>query len=168
MDSCQSHQPSFCFIVRKPPFGDRPPSMEKQIEWSPIGRGSMAAILNTVTAGGGCVGVQPQVSFRGRAVNYRAMAIGARSQSAKTYLEKHFTAFEDCSVEDLVVHWPGRRTSICAQHPSPPVSWVGPRDPLPASFLPHQQARARKTLCGSTQHPWGIPPPSRPRGPAAA
>lgn len=53
MDSCQSHQPSFCFIVRKSPFGDPPPSMENQIEWSPIGRGSMAAILNTVTAGGG-------------------------------------------------------------------------------------------------------------------
>lgn len=32
------------------------------------------------------------------------MAIGARSQSARTYLEKHLTEFLDCSVEDLVRH----------------------------------------------------------------
>lgn len=34
----------------------------------------------------------------------KAMAIGARSQSARTYLEKHLTEFLDCSVEDLVRH----------------------------------------------------------------
>ena len=32
------------------------------------------------------------------------MAIGARSQSARTYLEKHLNEFVDCSVEDLVRH----------------------------------------------------------------
>ena len=32
------------------------------------------------------------------------MAIGARSQSARTYLEKHLNEFPDCSVEDLVRH----------------------------------------------------------------
>lgn len=32
------------------------------------------------------------------------MAIGARSQSARTYLEKHLNEFLDCSVEDLVRH----------------------------------------------------------------
>ena len=32
------------------------------------------------------------------------MAIGARSQSARTYLEKHLTEFLECSVEDLVRH----------------------------------------------------------------
>jgi 20S proteasome subunit alpha 6 len=32
------------------------------------------------------------------------MAIGARSQSARTYLEKHLNEFLECSVEDLVRH----------------------------------------------------------------
>lgn len=32
------------------------------------------------------------------------MAIGARSQSARTYLEKHLNEFLDCSLEDLVRH----------------------------------------------------------------
>lgn len=32
------------------------------------------------------------------------MAIGARSQSARTYLEKHLNEFPECSNEDLVRH----------------------------------------------------------------
>jgi len=32
------------------------------------------------------------------------MSIGARSQSAKTYLEKHYETFADSSLEDLVRH----------------------------------------------------------------
>ena len=32
------------------------------------------------------------------------MAIGARSQSAKTYLEKHLDEFMDCDLEELVKH----------------------------------------------------------------
>ena len=32
------------------------------------------------------------------------MAIGAKSESAKTYLEKHLDEFLDCGVEDLVRH----------------------------------------------------------------
>lgn len=34
----------------------------------------------------------------------RAMAIGARSQSARTYLEKHLNSFKDCSLSDLINH----------------------------------------------------------------
>merc|ERR1712071_671598 len=34
----------------------------------------------------------------------KAMAIGARSQSARTYLEKHLNEFLDCTNEDLVRH----------------------------------------------------------------
>ncbi|KAJ8728720.1 hypothetical protein PYW07_006416 [Mythimna separata] len=34
----------------------------------------------------------------------RAMAIGARSQSARTYLEKHLATFMDCDLQDLVAH----------------------------------------------------------------
>ncbi|GFO03533.1 proteasome subunit alpha type [Plakobranchus ocellatus] len=34
----------------------------------------------------------------------KAMAIGARSQSARTYLEKHLDVFPDCSLEELAKH----------------------------------------------------------------
>jgi len=34
----------------------------------------------------------------------KAMAIGARSQSARTYLEKHLDTFPDCTLEELVKH----------------------------------------------------------------
>lgn len=36
--------------------------------------------------------------------DYKSIAIGARSQSAKTYLEKNFKVFESCSLEQLVKH----------------------------------------------------------------
>jgi len=32
------------------------------------------------------------------------MSIGARSQSAKTYLEKNYESFTDCSLEELITH----------------------------------------------------------------
>lgn len=35
---------------------------------------------------------------------YVAMAIGARSQSAKTYLERHYESFATCSRDDLIKH----------------------------------------------------------------
>lgn len=34
----------------------------------------------------------------------KAMAIGARSQSARTYLEKHLNSFKDCSLSELINH----------------------------------------------------------------
>lgn len=34
----------------------------------------------------------------------KAMAIGARSQSARTYLEKHLNVFQDCSLDELIKH----------------------------------------------------------------
>ncbi|KAI9207148.1 nucleophile aminohydrolase [Polychytrium aggregatum] len=40
----------------------------------------------------------------GNVFDYIAMSIGARSQSAKTYLEKHFPSFADASLDDLIVH----------------------------------------------------------------
>ncbi|KAI2810206.1 hypothetical protein RDWZM_002756 [Blomia tropicalis] len=36
--------------------------------------------------------------------NCKAMAIGARSQSARTYLEKHMDTFPGCTLEELVKH----------------------------------------------------------------
>jgi 20S proteasome subunit alpha 6 len=38
-----------------------------------------------------------EFSPSGNSYEYFAMSIGARSQSAKTYLEKHYESFTDCS-----------------------------------------------------------------------
>mmetsp|Transcript_34491 Transcript_34491/g.91046 ORF Transcript_34491/g.91046 Transcript_34491/m.91046 type:complete len:171 (-) Transcript_34491:130-642(-) len=40
----------------------------------------------------------------GNYYEYKAMTIGARSQAAKTYLEKHFETFEDAELLTLVKH----------------------------------------------------------------
>ncbi|KAF8631205.1 hypothetical protein AX15_002536 [Amanita polypyramis BW_CC] len=45
-----------------------------------------------------------EFSPSGNSYEYFAMSIGARSQSAKTYLEKHYESFADCSLEDLITH----------------------------------------------------------------
>lgn len=45
-----------------------------------------------------------QAAPNGEVYDYKAIAIGARSQSARTYLEKHFTAFSDLAMNDLVNH----------------------------------------------------------------
>ena len=45
-----------------------------------------------------------EFSPSGTAYEYYAMSIGARSQSAKTYLEKHYESFADASLDDLVRH----------------------------------------------------------------
>jgi len=45
-----------------------------------------------------------EFSPSGNSYEYYAMSIGARSQSAKTYLEKHYESFADCSLEDLIRH----------------------------------------------------------------
>eukprot|EP01010_Urceolus_cornutus_P000813 NODE_1321_length_966_cov_336.645583_g1016_i0.p1 GENE.NODE_1321_length_966_cov_336.645583_g1016_i0~~NODE_1321_length_966_cov_336.645583_g1016_i0.p1 ORF type:complete len:249 (-),score=46.46 NODE_1321_length_966_cov_336.645583_g1016_i0:151-897(-) len=40
----------------------------------------------------------------GQYYNWKSIAIGARSQSAKTYLERHYESFEDATTEELVKH----------------------------------------------------------------
>jgi len=45
-----------------------------------------------------------EFSPSGNSYEYYAMSIGARSQSAKTYLEKHYESFADCSLEELIRH----------------------------------------------------------------
>ncbi|KAK2466440.1 hypothetical protein APHAL10511_002082 [Amanita phalloides] len=45
-----------------------------------------------------------EFSPSGNSYEYFAMSIGARSQSAKTYLEKHYESFVDCSLEQLITH----------------------------------------------------------------
>jgi len=45
-----------------------------------------------------------EFSPSGSSLEYVAMSIGARSQSAKTYLEKHYEKFESSSLEQLIEH----------------------------------------------------------------
>ena len=40
----------------------------------------------------------------GNFYEYNAMAIGAKCQSAKTYLEKNFESFPDCEYTKLIEH----------------------------------------------------------------
>lgn len=40
----------------------------------------------------------------GNLYEFYASAIGARSQSARTYLEKHYESFPECSRDDLILH----------------------------------------------------------------
>ncbi|KAJ3098176.1 Proteasome subunit alpha 1 [Phlyctochytrium planicorne] len=45
-----------------------------------------------------------ECSPSGNYFDYIAVAIGARSQSAKTYLEKHYASFASDNLDDLIVH----------------------------------------------------------------
>ncbi|KAG9284184.1 hypothetical protein G9A89_022958, partial [Geosiphon pyriformis] len=45
-----------------------------------------------------------ETSPSGNFLEYYAMSIGARSQSAKTYLEKNFESFPNVSLDELVLH----------------------------------------------------------------
>ena len=40
----------------------------------------------------------------GNYYEYEAYSIGARSQSARTYLEDNFEAFKKCSLRELILH----------------------------------------------------------------
>ncbi|ETW84478.1 threonine protease [Heterobasidion irregulare TC 32-1] len=45
-----------------------------------------------------------EFSPSGTSFEYYAISIGARSQSAKTYLEKHYESFASCSLDQLITH----------------------------------------------------------------
>lgn len=45
-----------------------------------------------------------EFSPSGNCLEYYAMSIGARSQSAKTYLERHYESFAECSLDELIKH----------------------------------------------------------------
>jgi 20S proteasome subunit alpha 6 len=54
-----------------------------------------------------------EFSPSGNSYEYYAMSIGARSQSAKTYLERHYESFADCALprpSPLTLRWPGAGT----------------------------------------------------------
>ena len=40
----------------------------------------------------------------GQYYEYKGMAIGARSQAGRTYLERHFESFAECSLDELIKH----------------------------------------------------------------
>ncbi|KAM3966066.1 LOW QUALITY PROTEIN: proteasome alpha6 subunit [Aphomia sociella] len=68
----------------------------------------------------------------------RAMAIGARSQSARTYLEKHLSTFMDCDLQELVAH--GLRAlrdtlpnEVDLNTKNVSIAIVGPKTPLQIS-----------------------------------
>ncbi|EDW46004.1 GM10300 [Drosophila sechellia] len=45
-----------------------------------------------------------QVMPTANVLNCKAMAIGSRSQSARTYLERNMESFEDCDMDELICH----------------------------------------------------------------
>ncbi|KAF8342032.1 20S proteasome subunit [Cantharellus anzutake] len=45
-----------------------------------------------------------EFSPSGNSYEYFAISIGARSQSAKTYLERHYEEFAEASLDDLILH----------------------------------------------------------------
>ncbi|BFF93810.1 proteasome subunit alpha type-1 [Drosophila madeirensis] len=45
-----------------------------------------------------------QVTPSAVVLSCKAMAIGSRSQTARTYLERHLESFESCSMDDLICH----------------------------------------------------------------
>lgn len=45
-----------------------------------------------------------EFSPSGAYYEFHATAIGARSQAARTYLEKHVESYEECTLEELVIH----------------------------------------------------------------
>lgn len=52
-----------------------------------------------------------EFSPSGNSYEYYAMSIGARSQSAKTYLEKHYESFADCM--SLITYFLNITLTIC-------------------------------------------------------
>jgi len=66
----------------------------------PFGVGLLVAAMDTGTATPHLYQTCPS----GNLYEYYATAVGARSQSAKTYLEKHHEAFQDSTMDELIVH----------------------------------------------------------------
>jgi 20S proteasome subunit alpha 6 len=69
----------------------------------------------------GCDSVGPhlvQTSPSGDVYHFKATAMGIRSQSARTYLEKHFTSFADCTLDELVTHALKSLASTCHENVS--------------------------------------------------
>jgi len=59
----------------------------------------------------------------GNYFDYKAIAIGSRNQSAKTYLERHYTHFENLSLGELIKHGlKALRETLGSQHSTTPES----------------------------------------------
>lgn len=56
-----------------------------------------------------------EFSPSGNSYEYYAMSIGARSQSAKTYLEKHYESFVDCEASSFFIEASNNCCGCCHQ-----------------------------------------------------
>lgn len=71
-----------------------------------------------------------ETSPSGNYYDYKAMALGARSQSAKTYLEKHFTQFAQLDLDELIQHaLLALREALSSTTPAPSSSTTSPAQP---------------------------------------
>jgi 20S proteasome subunit alpha 6 len=66
----------------------------------PFGVGLLIASVDTVRGTPHLYQTCPS----GNLYEFSASAIGARSQSARTYLEKHFESFNTCTQDELIIH----------------------------------------------------------------
>jgi 20S proteasome subunit alpha 6 len=90
-----------------------------------------------------------QTSPSGDVYDFKACAIGARSQSARTYLEKHYPTFPDCDLKTLVNHalkalasTAGEGTELTTQNTS--IAIVG----VDHAFTVYTEEAARQFLTG--------------------
>lgn len=86
---------------------------------------------------------------------YKGIAIGARSQAARTYIEKNYEQFPDASLEELVLHGlraldatTGENVELTEDNTS--ISIIG--NPEPSTFFAHQGEPKEDVLFAS-----GIP-----------
>jgi 20S proteasome subunit alpha 6 len=100
-----------------------------------------------------------QTSPSGDVYDFKACAIGSRSQSARTYLEKHFQNFPNCPLDDLVNHalkalasTAGEGTQLTTQNTS--IAIVGLNTP----FTVYTDEAARKYLTGFRLAPSDVVP----------
>ena len=100
-----------------------------------------------------------QTSPSGDVYDFKACAIGQRSQSARTYLEKHFESFPACSLDELVKHalkalasTAGEGTELNTQNTS--IAIVGDNHP----FTVFTDEAARKYLTGFKLAPEDVVP----------
>jgi len=80
-------------------LSDKSQVLTQRSDKRPYGVGFLVASYDSKT-GPHLFQTQPS----GNSFEYKAQAMGARSQSAKTYLEKHFDKFETASLEELIKH----------------------------------------------------------------
>ena len=98
-----------------------------------------------------------QTSPSGDVYHFKATAMGIRSQSARTYLEKYYTTFADSSLDELVNHALKALASTCHENvalnaKNTTIAIVGVDTP----FAIYSDESARKFLDGFVMRPEDI------------